>query len=268
MASIDTIYAMVGNWIALFVVGFLTFSVFRNFLRKKTTGTLLLFTTYLVLFIVRILTEIQKILQALGYFNDAIMIMMTISITSSLLVSIFLYAFGCRGLITDSEYTRTLVVTFLAMVTGGLFTIMIIGIYIDLPGIFTLNISQQTADIKTISATFVTIIMIIVQMIIYFRLAISSFRLAKNSEELVRKRGFQFIAWGLVIYIIGGVLSGASSALPDSMYMTMIIETIRRLIFITAYIMLYIGWTMPDWFRKRVRRKSWFTKQYVAEIRT
>ncbi len=37
---------------------------------------------------------------------------------------------------------------------------------------------------------------------------------------------------------------------------------VRSIVFASAYIAMYIGWIMPNWFRKMIRKRSWFELQY------
>ncbi|MHA1307823.1 MAG: hypothetical protein ACTSQN_11095 [Candidatus Heimdallarchaeota archaeon] len=265
MVSLETIFLLSFSYLTLVILGFLTAAIFRSFLKKKTTGTLLLFTTYLLLFISRLISEIQRTLQLLGYHNKSIQIVIAVSLIIPTMVSIFLYAFGCRGLIKDSEYVRTLTITGLSFVAGIMLTVVIAGLYLDVPeGLFNTEIIAQTPELHTLSNTFLTIAIIAIQMLIYLRLSISTFILAKNTTEITRKRGFQYIAWGLLIFIIAGLITGATNSLTLPLAVDLTIEAFRRLIFIVSYFMLYIGWTLPDWFRRRLRTKSWFAEKYVT----
>ena len=271
MVNFDTIWLLSWSYLTLTIVGGLAIAVLRNFLKKKTTGTLLLFTTYFLLFISRLLSEIQRTLQlaGLGEDNMLILILITISLVIPTLVSIFLYAFGCRGLLADSEYLRTIVITGLSFLTGLMFATTAYGYFyrdaMDENSLFRTGITHQTEDIFTLSNTFLTILIIVIQFAVYIRLSIAALRLAKNSTEIVRKRGFQMIGWGLLIFLIGGLITGATNSLENlPLAVDAIIEAFRRLIFIGSYVMLYIGWTLPDWFRKRLRKKSWFATKYIA----
>jgi len=269
LVSFETIYLLCFSYLTLVILGFLTVAIFRSFLKKKTTGTLLLFTTYLLLFTSRLISEIQRTLQLLGYNNRPIQIVIAVSLVIPTMVSIFLYAFGCRGLIKDSEYVRTLTITGLSFVAGIMLTVVIAGLYLDIPdGLFNTEIIAQTSDFVTLSNTFLTIAIITIQLVIYLRLSISTFVLAKNTTEITRKRGFQYIAWGLLIFIIAGLITGATNSLTLPPAADLAVEAFRRIIFIASYFMMYIGWTLPgtlpDWFRRRLRSKSWFAEKYVT----
>ena len=239
-----------------------------SFRRKKTTGTLMLFTAYIILVITRTLSSIQKTLQVVtGNFGNFALYSTAISIVVPIVTVIFLYTFACRGIFRDSEYLRTITIVALSIIVGISITVLIMNLYVEVPeGFFSIEYKNSTAEIVTYSVSFVNILVILVQVLIYLRITISSFILARNSDEITRKRGFQFIAIGSLLFLVGGLMIGALSAIDLGLGMTIVMETIRRLIFLTSYYMLYVGWTLPDWFRRRLRHKSWFEKQYTTPV--
>jgi len=261
-------YLIVLNWLSTLIVGGLSIALFVSFRKKKTTGTLMLFTAYFVLFINRTLGSTQKTIQvAASIFNDFGKIITGLAMVIPVLTVVFLYAFACRGIFKDSEYLRTITIIVISIIIGLATAIIFMNLYFEIPeGMFSIQANNATDYIQSFSITFVSIMVLVVQIIIYLRITISSFILAKNSDEITRKRGFQFIAIGSLLFLIGGVMIGGMSALELGLGMTIFMETLRRFIFLASYYVLYVGWTLPDWFRRRLREKSWFEKQYTTPV--
>ncbi|MBD3191822.1 MAG: hypothetical protein GF308_14340 [Candidatus Heimdallarchaeota archaeon] len=265
MADFSSWYIIIESYITLILVGWLTIALLRNFLRKKTTGTLMLFTAYAVLFFMRIASSLEKTLQIFGVFGNGILIIISISSVTPLLTAIFLYAFASRHILNDSEYLQTLTMTFISAIFGVILTLLIASIYLEIPeGIFAPEPKTVTPDIQAFSITFASICLIVIQMLIYLRLTISSFILARNTEEIVRKRGFQIIGWGVLLFILAGLVRGVEGTLDIAVAGELVVNTLRSLMFLASYYLLYLGWTMPNWYRKRLRKRTWFETQYVT----
>ncbi|MCK5047022.1 MAG: hypothetical protein KAS22_10615, partial [Candidatus Heimdallarchaeota archaeon] len=48
----------------------------------------------------------------------------------------------------------------------------------------------------------------------------------------------------------------------QSAVIPLIFWMVRKILFLSSYIILYLGWIMPDWFRRRIRGKTWFEMRY------
>lgn len=265
MVSFSSWYLLVETYFTLVLIAWLTITLLQNFLRKKTTGTLMLFTAYVVLFLTRIAGTMEKTLQVVGIYGDFIDIIVSFSSVAPLLTAIFLYAFASRHILRDSEYVRTLTLTFISAFFGGILALMLVSVYVDIPSsFFGPEIIETTPEIQSFSITFASICLIVIQLLIYFRLTLNSFLLARNTDEIVRKRGFQIIGWGVLIFILGGLVRGVEGSLNLPIVGELIVGTIRTIMFLISYYLLYLGWIMPNWYRKRLRKRTWFETQYIT----
>jgi hypothetical protein len=259
---------IVFSWFTTILTIGLVIALFNNFIRKKTTGTLILFTSYFIIGSAAVLGALVFNLQALTDNVIAPRILQTITTMSPQLGLMLIYIFACRHILKDNEVVKSLTIMIASFVVGLVFTIYILGVYgitapVDTDVWYAISTNNPTADLENISVSLLSILLVAVQIYINARIFIRAFVLSRRTDKEIRKRGLLLIAWGLVIYLVGGLVISLEISIPwESAVIPLIFWMIRKVLFLTSYVILYLGWIMPDWFRRRIRGKTWFETQY------
>jgi len=256
------------SWLTTtFTIG-LVGALFNNFLRKKTTGTLILFSSYFIIGISAVLGALVYTLQAIGDFGKMPSILQTISTLAPQIGLLLIYIFACRHILKDNEVVKAVTLMIISFILGFVFTIYILAVYGIIPQTnpdawFTLSTNNPTQDLENISISILAVLLIAPQLYINLRIYIRAFILSRRTDKEIRKRGLLLIAWGLVIYMFAGFIISMEIAIPwETSIIPLVFWIIRKLAFITSYVFLYLGWIMPDWFRRRIRSKTWFEMRY------
>ena len=185
----------------------------------------------------------------------------------------YLYIFACRHILKDNEILRINIFSVI-MVFYGIGSSIIAydpfvnlpnwNLIFDYPNLLTFSSANLiTNEIFTVSYTlFIQLFQIIVSIYVTGRIGWRALRLAGKSDQLVRKRGLQAIGFGTLFYLLGGMLSAFDSTVSAYPALMITVATFRALSFATAYVLMYLGWIMPTWFRKMIRKRSWFEIQY------
>jgi len=187
----------------------------------------------------------------------------------------YLYIFACRHILKDNEIIRinlfamimvffgiaTSVISFDNLNTNPAYHLMTDQFFVN-PLNFT-SLVQITPYLITISYhAFIQITQIVVSIYITGRIGWRSLRLARKSDQPVRKRGLQTIGIGVLLYLFGGMLSAFDAQVSGIPALMITVAVLRSFAFSAAYVMMYLGWIMPIWFRKMIRKRSWFEVQY------
>jgi hypothetical protein len=184
----------------------------------------------------------------------------------------YLYIFACRHILKDNEIVRINIFSIIMVFFGIAVSIVAHDNIVSNPNYLEVFGSAQmafteavlvTPDVFTISyALFIQLFQIVVSIYVTGRIGWRALRLARKSDQLVRKRGLQTIGVGVLLYLLGGMLSAFDSSLSAIPGLMITVAVIRAIAFASAYIAMYIGWIMPNWFRKMIRKRSWFELQY------
>lgn len=248
-----------------------------NFFRKRTVGTFMLLLSY---FFFTATSVISIIYRLLFISNGAVMTELTYMFASLgplLLLPAFayLYIFACRHILKDNEIIRinlfAIIMVFYGIATAVIaydnfnvnpaYHLMTEQFYIN-PLNFS-SLVQVTPFLFTISFTlFIQLFQIIISIYITGRIGWRSLRLARKSDQPVRKRGLQTIGFGVLLYLLGGMLSAFDAQVAGIPALMISVAVVRSFAFSVAYIMMYLGWIMPSWYRKMIRKRSWFEVQY------
>ena len=259
------------SWLATLLLVLLVIALLNNFLRRKTTGTLMLLIIYLFFAISKITTSLGFTLQ-ITLAPEIISSQYLTAISSALQLAAiaFLYTFSCRHILRDNELVKTATIFFLAAFFGVILGTMImdINLFVVEERIIT-KITQITDELSIIALNLALAIpLIIIQTIIYLRISIRSLVLSRLAEDIVRKRGMQLIGWGLVIYFLGGLMGGLIYSIEmENEIFPFLFWLIRNFTVIVAYFLMYVGWVMPNWYRKRIRKKSWIEEEYLIYVK-
>jgi hypothetical protein len=239
-----------------------------NFIRKKTIGTAMLLTAYTFFSLTSAASIIYRILYIVQG-GDSVVIEQFASLGPLLLLPAFayLYVFACRHILKDSEIMRTYIFA-LIVAFFGIATAVVAYDNFNVPNhlnrVFTTKIFV-TNSIYTISyINFILIFQIAVSIYVTGRIGWRALRLARKSDQPVRKRGLQTIGVGVLLYLLGGMLSAFDSSISGIPVLMIAVAVLRAFAFAAAYIGMYLGWVMPNWYRKMIRKRSWFEVQYKA----
>ncbi len=187
----------------------------------------------------------------------------------------FLYIFACRHILKDNEIVRIFIFAFLMFFFGmatalvgydvfassPVYSLLLDDLYVN-PLFFSEAVSI-TPQLFTVSYYLVIqLVQIIVSIYVTGRIGWRAWRLSRKSDQPVRKRGLQTIGLGTILYLLGGMLSAFDAQLATIPALMMTIAALRALSFAGAYVLMYLGWIMPTWFRKMIRKRSWFEIQY------
>ncbi|MHA1586066.1 MAG: hypothetical protein ACTSUW_01910 [Candidatus Heimdallarchaeota archaeon] len=259
---------IVFSWFTTILTMGLVIALFNNFVRKKTTGTLILFTAYFIIGSAAILGALVFNLQALTDNVIVPRILQTITTMSPQIGLMLIYIFACRHILKDNEVMKSLTIMIASFIVGLVFTVYILGVFgitapVNTDVWYAISTNNPTADLENISVSLLSVLLVIVQVYINARIFIRAFILSRRTDKEIRKRGLLLIAWGLVIYLLGGLVISMEIAIPwTNPVIPLIFWMIRKVLFLTSYVILYLGWIMPDWFRRRIRGKTWFEIQY------
>ena len=184
----------------------------------------------------------------------------------------YLYIFACRHILKDNEILRINIFSIIIVFFGIAVSLVAYDNFITAPNYATIFGSAQlafteavliTPNLFTISySLFIQLFQIAVSIYVTGRVGWRALRLARKSDQLVRKRGLQIIGVGVLLYLVGGMLSAFDSSVSGIPGLMITVAIVRALAFATAYVAMYIGWVMPNWFRKMIRKRSWFELQY------
>ena len=263
-----TQYYIYESWISeaifLVLIGFLV----ANFIKKKTTGTLLLLITYGVFALTKFGTALNYTLQAFGghtAFTDSLQLFST---SFTIVGLIFLYIFASRHILRDSEVFKAINIILISMWTGALIAMTFLAEFADITfsGTFYILGEYQplSGEIDNLPINIIlSAVFILINMYVFLRVSIRSIILARRTDKLLRKRGLQMIGWGLFVYFLGGTLGGlVFASIGAGVWLLIVLWQLRSLLLLISYFMMYIGWIMPDWFTRYVRGKTWFEKKY------
>ncbi len=278
MVNALTLYYIIFSWLTVIVNIVLASALLRNFIRKKTLGTIILFVSYMLIGFSAILAAIHYSVASFNISIEFIGVSQTLATLFPLIALLQIYVFSCRHILKDNEVLKNFHLIIFSIIIGSVFTIYLMavfGITPQQPGfLFAEDVSplwyqMSRSDVANTSLFNLTVrasVMVIttIQIYINLRIIIRAFILSRRTDRIIRKRGLQLIATGLLVYLTAGIVIALEMAIswPEGSAMPTILWTLRKVIFITSYLILYLGWIMPDWFRRRLRGKTWFEMQY------
>ena len=278
MVLLTSWFYIIFSYLTLIVNYALVIALFNNFIKKKTAGTIILFTAYLIVTLATTFGAITYTLEILPIRLEVIGVLFSISTVGSQFGLLLIYVFSTRHILKDGDVLKNLTISIFSAFLGFILTIYLLGVF---------NVTEQfpnftpptkeiywwqlirtnipNSDLYNIAGYMgLSIGIIFIEIYINIRIAIKAFVLAKKTDKMIRIRGLQMIAWGLLLMLIGGIIIGLEVGMPwpSNSNMPTLFWALRKITFLIAYFLLYIGWIMPDWFRKRIREKTWFEMRY------
>lgn len=278
MVSSTAWFFIVSSWVTVTMNIILAVALLRNFLIKKTTGTLILFSSYLIIGLGATFGAMHYTGEILNLGIEFIGIAQTISTIAPLISTLLIYIFSCRHILRDSEIVKSLHLIIISILIGCILMIYLLAIFRITPQqpdfLFAegesplwYQISKRiipNTSLYNLSVGATALFNTPIQIYLNMRIIIRAFILSRRTDKIIRKRGLQLIGSGLIIYLVAGMVISLELSVPwaDGSVGPTIFWTLRKFLFLISYIILYLGWIMPDWLRRRIRGKTWFEMQY------
>ncbi len=241
----------------------LVITLLVNFFRKKTVGTFMLLSSYFLFSLASAFSIAYRIslIYNEGVMTDTIYQIGSLTPLIILPAFAFLYFFGCRHILKDNEIIKTYIFAVIMVVYG------IVTAVIAYDNIYTHSLYSEptyiTKNVFAISYTWpILLVQIVVSIFVTGRIGFRAFRLARKSDHPIRKRGLQTISVGVFLYLLAWLFSALHGSIPNIPALMITISAFRAISYATAYVAMYLGWVMPAWYRKLIRKKSWFEMQY------
>ncbi|MFW9923816.1 MAG: hypothetical protein ACFFDW_11075 [Candidatus Thorarchaeota archaeon] len=275
-----TAYVLASGTIMLLIA--LTFDIIllRQFFKKRTIGTFLLFLTYLF-FTFGEMTTISGnyIYTFLPSYEATAAHIQLFYVTLYGLGFVFLYYFANRHILQDSDIIKSITSIGLSFLIGILAAFMTSEITQNNPNPFFYNRAELVGFIipsgtnmpQYLPSTIIGLLIYVpILLFIQLRMIINIFKILRGLDNRISKFGFTFIFLSVLSLVLGTFASSffiydfvTASAILNALFHTL------RIIFNTLGFMFgYIGWIMPDWIKNRLRGKAWIVKQMKKEVST
>ena len=272
-----TIFFLVNSDISVLACILFSSSLLAVLIRKRTMGTLLLWITFLSTTFAEILLGISFHLEALSA-TTMTTVTEALSYTSYILFAsniVFLYAFGNRLILRDNSFIQLVYfvgfVFPLALPVGLIFKNIL---EFHDPNLYTkvsLTISNLSIVMPVRSIALLAI-MGPLGISAFLRIVIKAIRIQRGTKDKIARAGFKYIWQGTFLWYMGYTLLFATLwYIPvfSTNPVLIVIIFMVKLIFsdIIGFLLLYLGWVMPDWLKRRLGTKSWIAKVYTGEIK-
>ncbi len=272
-------YYLIAGIINFTVLSFLLVLLIIHFFRKRTVGTFLLIMTYASVWINEILVTLAFYLEGLypgneNYLKAAQTMQMT-GVFFLVYTINWMYFFANRHLIRDNDLFKLLYTSIFGAFVGVAGGLAYYDIYtgdrnnpfwysiIELAGAdFNLNYPPtQGLRLILIGGMFA------IGSITYLRLIVRTTRLTRKAKDVVTKKGLRIVSLSILfLWLTGLVLALYVFGANRIPWLSVLVYLFRGMIVITAVILGYLGWIMPEWLRRRLRGKAWIAKVYTGKL--
>ncbi|NHJ05981.1 MAG: hypothetical protein EAX90_14230 [Candidatus Heimdallarchaeota archaeon] len=260
-----TIYVLVSGVIMLIAAFTFDGILLRQFIKKRTMGTLLLLITYL-LFTFGEMTTIA------GNYVFVFFPALEVNFAHfQLLYSglyglgfVFMYFFANRHILKDSDATKATISIFISFFVGIASALMTAEILWSDTNLFYNKTYLVGFEMPQYLPSTLAGILLIVPILIFIqiRIIIRILRIRRGLDNKISKMGFTFILLSVVSLVLATLSSSffiyefvTSSPIYNTLFHTL------RIIFNTlGFLFGYFGWIMPDWLKKQIRGKAWIVK--------
>ena len=259
----------------LLALGAIVFSIIMlgNYAKKKTMGTALLAVVYIFVAIRQIVGIVYNALGAINPYSLTQGITFIAYLLAFTLIYYFLYLFGSRHILQDNDVWRGVIST-IYLVTLSAF-IGILG-YEMLAGvanpIFVERGVEPGTNLQLFMPTTLTglllygVILILVQLRYIFSLSVSLIR--KTSIDPMRRTGTKYILGAVITLFFDILLTVAFTIENLPIFVIVLLYVTRFILTMLSLLLSYIGWLLPDWFRKRIRQKAWIATKISSREET
>ncbi|MBD3189257.1 MAG: hypothetical protein GF308_01360 [Candidatus Heimdallarchaeota archaeon] len=244
----------------------------QNFFKKRTMGTGLLAIVYLFV----------ALRQVAGLLNNAIPAFFPGTLASRLTVLgvlgtlaftyYFLYLFGSRHILHDNDIVRGIISAFFLIVASVLIGFVAYEMIYDVPDprFYEIELTESTGIVRAfpkpiISGILYGLVLILVQIRYIYNLSTNLIR--SKAIDPIRRIGTKYILAAIITLFLDAVLT-LLSTLTNVVAINVIIYIGRFILIMLSLLLSYIGWILPNWFRKRIRQKAWIVKQLSTAEKT
>lgn len=260
---------LIGTIVLSLTTLWFAYILFRRFLRKKTIGTVYLLMVFGVIALAENINSISLWLSAYRAAPETLTGTFQIFYVSLYCLGlIFLYFFGNRHIIDDNEIIRTLYGVLTGVIVGVITSLNMVELFgAEMPpGFHSLDrgIIGGTNLVEYTPSLFLSLILLIpVALLILFRIAVKLAVVQQRITEPIAKRGTQYIMLSFISIAItlGGAIFFITPALIKIPALTVLGQVIRIVFTTLSMLFGYLGWVMPEWIRRRIRKKAWIVKE-------
>jgi hypothetical protein len=258
---VESVLQMIATIATLIVV----IVMIRNFTKKKTVGTALLGIMYFTFFLSQALSLLYNYWSVAAPETMTHKVLITLYFIVINLPNVFLYFFASRHILRDSDVIKSL---YSIMIIGGIFLMTGLFVadlfYMNSETFYVLEFVEKTGFTQY-SPTILTSLPVYLPIVLLIQLRIvakmSHVHLQKKQQDPIKRRGFLYILLSVIslfMSVFMTVIYTFVVRIPNLPAIVFISIYLIRAIFIVGTVVLsYIGWILPTWFRRRIRKKSW-----------
>ncbi len=244
----------------------------KNYFKKRTMGTALLTIVYILVAIRHANGVVFNFYSKFNPLSTGHKLSLIIYLTVFILMYYFLYLFGSRHLIRDNDVIRGIMSAIILVTTMTIIGMIGYEFYADVenPIFVEYSIEPGTNSLQPMPTTIVGavlygVILVFVQFRYIFSLSVSLIR--QKSIDPIKRIGTKYILAAMITFFLDVSLTVAFTIDSLTPVVVAILYVTRFFLTMASLAFGYIGWILPDWFRKRVRRKTWIaTKLAQSEI--
>ncbi len=256
---------------AIVATGSLIFSFIMvwNFFKKKTMGTALLAFFYGAIAIYHIVHSVMMSIAAQNPFSLPHKILFIIYVATLLLSYYYLYVFACRHIFRDNDFVKSSITIIMLAANAAIIGMMAYELILDVPSpIFYVidpkpewNISHYVPVPLVLLTLYLTCVLF-VEIRIIFRLSLTLIK--KEVENDIQRKGLQQILFG-ILSLFASVLLTIIISLPNiNNTLFSILYILRGMLTLLGLLLSYIGWILPEWYVRRVR-KTWIVSKITND---
>ena len=104
-------------------------------------------------------------------------------------------------------------------------------------------------------------ILILVHSRIIYSISVNLIR--NKGQEEIRRRGLRLILFAILLLFLT-VLLTVGFTFPFGPIITILLYVIRAITLISSIFLSYVGWILPNWYRRRIRRQAWISQQIAV----
>jgi hypothetical protein len=228
-------------------------------------GTALLAFTYLFI-------TFAEIANTLGLWFDAykavpraaiggIQIMFVSFYLTSL---VFLYFFANRHILRDNDWLKAIVGVFGGQLVAVGTTLMFMDLIQGEPYTFVSNLFMGQVNIyRFVPSTTLALIMLLpLLLLVVIRIIIRLLGLRTQIKDRVARKGITYILWSFVCITLTFIAASAFTIdlIQTSPLAMSFFHGLRMALSITALLLGYLGWILPNWLKRRIRGKAWIAQ--------
>ncbi|HUT81606.1 MAG TPA: hypothetical protein VMZ29_10440 [Candidatus Bathyarchaeia archaeon] len=273
MVSAFTGYFLFISTTAAVFSNLFTIILFRQFLKKRTLGTILLTISFLFVSIAETFTAVGQYFYVFigdniytGYFEVSFIFCYGIAY-------VFFYYFSNRHILQDKDFLKAITTIFstalVSLISAFMFSDLLNNIvdpvFVDTIILYGPDVIQYLPSQIVGLAVYVPIFALI-----HIRIIVRLIKIRRDLENPVTKRGFTYILYSVVLMVLSTLVASfyIIPGVNEIPFVVGILHTFRGGTAIISIIFGYFGWILPDWLKRRIKGKAWIVSQMKKEITT